>query len=52
MWAIKAGAGGPQDPVPVGTAGSGIAAFGEDAAGELYAANLDGTISRLVATAR
>jgi glucose/arabinose dehydrogenase len=52
MWAIAADVDGYQDPVPVGTAGSGIAAFGEDAAGELYAANLDGTISRLVAAAR
>jgi glucose/arabinose dehydrogenase len=52
MWAIAADADGPRDPVPVGTAGSGIAAFGEDAGGELLAANLDGTISRLVATAR
>jgi hypothetical protein len=39
-------------PVKVGATGSGIAAFGQDAEGEIYAANLDGTISRLVATAR
>ena len=52
MWAIAADAEGPRDPVAVGSAGSGVAAFGEDAAGEIYIANLDGTISRLVATAR
>ncbi len=52
MWAIPAAADGPIDPVPVGTAGAGIVAFGEDSGGELFAANLDGTISRLVATAK
>ena len=59
LWAIPAAVvagGGPApgllDPVRVGTAGGGLAGFGEDAAGELYAANLDGTISRVVATAR
>ena len=40
------------EPVRVGTAGSGLAGFGEDEAGELYAANLDGTISRVVTIAR
>jgi glucose/arabinose dehydrogenase len=54
LWAIPASAAGsgPVDPVRVGTAGAGLAAFGEDARGELYAANLDGTISRVVAIAR
>lgn len=52
IWAIAAADDGPVAPVQVGTTGSGIAAFGEDAEGELYAANLDGTISRAVATAR
>jgi len=52
IWAIAADADGRRDPVAVGNAGSGIAAFGEDVAGELYAANLDGTISRLVAGPR
>jgi len=54
LWAISAGTTqpGPVDPVRVGTAGSGLAGFGEDEAGALYAANLDGTISRVVATAR
>ena len=52
LWAIPASAGGPVDPVQVGTTSSGISAFGEDAVGELYASNLDGTISRVVASAR
>jgi len=54
LWAIPASAGatGPVEPVRVGTAGPGLAGFGEDEAGELYAANLDGTISRVVAIAR
>jgi glucose/arabinose dehydrogenase len=52
LWAIPATTDGSVAPVQVGTTGSGIAAFGQDAEGEMYAANLDGTISRLVATAR
>lgn len=52
LWAIPATADGPVDPVQVGTAAGGLAGFGEDEAGELYAANLDGTISRIVATRR
>jgi glucose/arabinose dehydrogenase len=36
----------------LGEAGQGIAAFGEDEAGEVYTANLDGTISRISASAR
>lgn len=52
MWAIAATNDGPVDPIRVGTAGAGIVAFGEDAAGELFAANLDGTISRVVASNR
>ena len=54
LWAIpaSAAASGPIDPVRVGTAGAGLAGFGENEAGELFAANLDGTISRVVATAR
>lgn len=50
LWAIAATGDGPREPVRVGTVGAGIAAFGEDADGELFAANLDGTISRLIAT--
>lgn len=52
LWALDAANSGPVEPVRVGTAGAGIAAFGEDADGELYAANLDGTISRIVASTR
>lgn len=59
LWAVSAegasiglAAGGRLVPERVGTGGAGLAAFGEDAAGELYAANLDGTISRIVVTAR
>ncbi len=52
LWAIPAMSDGPLDPVRVGTAGPGLAGFGEDEAGELYAANLDGTISRIVAKSR
>ncbi len=51
LWVIAAAGSGYRAPVLVGTTGGGIAAFGEDAGGELFAANLDGTISRVVATA-
>jgi len=40
---------GRREPQRVGQAGSGIAAFGEDEAGELYVANVsDGSVSRIV----
>jgi len=39
-------------PVAVGQTKDGVSAFGEDAAGELYVANLDGTISRVTAASR
>jgi glucose/arabinose dehydrogenase len=52
IFAVSAATDGPTNPVRVGTAGDGLAAFGEDAAGELYAANLDGTIYQVVATRR
>ena len=52
IWAIPATTDGTVKPVKVGTTSSGIAAFGQDAEGEMFAADLDGTISRLVATAR
>ena len=37
---------------PVGTVGQGIAAFGEDEAGEIYVASLGGSISKVAATRR
>jgi glucose/arabinose dehydrogenase len=52
LWAIPAAAVRAVEPTRVGTVGPGLAGFGEDEAGELFAANLDGTISRVVATAR
>lgn len=51
-WAVAADGNGPVKPVRVGTFGSGIVAFGEDGSGELYVANLDGTISRVIASGR
>ena len=51
-WAVAADGNGPVKPVRVGTFGSGIVAFGEDEAGEIYVANLDGTVSRVVASVR
>jgi len=52
IWAIAATSTTVTAPVQVGTTGSGVSAFGEDAAGELYVANLDGTISRVTAGSR
>jgi hypothetical protein len=39
-------------PTPIGGGARGIAAWGQDANGELYALNLDGTISKVVVTLR
>jgi len=50
IFAIPAAATGRTTPVVVGKTKIGIAAFAEDAAGELYAANLDGTISKVTVT--
>lgn len=52
IWAIPTTGDGPISPTQVGMVGSGIVAFGEDAAGELMLANLDGTISRIVVAPR
>lgn len=52
LFALDAGASGYAPPTPVGSGGNGIAALGQDASGELYVLNLDGTISRVVATQR
>ena len=52
LFAIPAAATGQTTPVVVGKTNTGISAFGEDAAGELYAVNLDGTISKVTVTSR
>jgi len=39
-------------PVEVGNAGSNVSSFGEDVAGELYITQLNGDVSRVVATSR
>ncbi len=52
IWAIPTTGGGPITPTQVGMVGAGIVAFGEDADGELIVANLDGSISRVVASPR
>jgi len=41
-----------RDPVQVGMAGDGVSSFGEDASGELYVTQLNGDVSRVVATTR
>ena len=41
-----------REPVQVGQAGNGISSFGEDVSGELYVTQLDGHISRVVATSK
>jgi glucose/arabinose dehydrogenase len=51
-WAVNAAGSGPQALVKVADGPSGIAGYGEDEAGELYAAALDGRIYRVTATAR
>jgi glucose/arabinose dehydrogenase len=54
IWGIDATATYPPllVPVPVGETRGSPAGFGEDPSGELYVANLDGTISRVTATSR
>ena len=44
--------GGTAAPTTVGIGSGGVSAFGEDAAGELYLTNLNGQVSRVVATQR
>jgi glucose/arabinose dehydrogenase len=41
-----------REPVEVGNGGNGISSFGEDASGELYVTQLNGDVSRVVATTR
>src|SRR3970282_1095477 len=51
-WAIAATATSMQALVRVGTGAAGVAGYGEDEAGELYAADLGGQVYRVVGTAR
>lgn len=51
-WGLDAGAGGPQALVQIAEAPGGIAGYGEDESGELYAAGLDGQVYRVTAAAR
>lgn len=52
LFARDSTAPGYAPPQPVGNGGSGIAAWGQDADGELYVLALNGTISKVVATRR
>jgi glucose/arabinose dehydrogenase len=52
LFALDASATAYAAPTLVGTGGNGIAAWGQDAGGELYVLDLDGTISKVVATRR
>ena len=52
IWAVAASASGAQALVQVGQAAVGVAGYGEGEDGELYAADLDGSIYRVVGTAR
>jgi glucose/arabinose dehydrogenase len=52
IWAVAATAGTGAALVQVGSGAAGVAGYGEDEAGELYAADLDGSIYRVVGTAR
>jgi glucose/arabinose dehydrogenase len=51
-WAVNAAGSGPQALVQVADVGGGIAGYGEDEAGELYAAALGGQLYRVTAAAR
>lgn len=52
VWAVDSAKSGQQALVQVAAASSGIAGFGEDEAGELYAADLGGQIYKISAVAR
>ena len=52
IWAVAATASGAQALVEVGKTAVGVAGYGENEAGELFAADLDGSIYRVVGTAR
>ncbi|MEO7557080.1 MAG: sugar dehydrogenase, partial [Acidimicrobiales bacterium] len=44
---VRLGSDGRPSPVDIGLGVGGLSAFGQDVAGELYAASLDGTIVRI-----
>ena len=48
LWVIDAARSDRQEPTIVGETGRSIAGFGEDEAGELYAADLGGTLLRVI----
>ena len=52
IMAIDPATTGTAAPITVGIGSSGISAFGEDEAGELYITNLGGQVSRVVASER
>jgi glucose/arabinose dehydrogenase len=53
IWAIDPARGGYRKPTVVGESGRNLSAFGEDEAGELYAADISGgAVLRVVATTR
>jgi glucose/arabinose dehydrogenase len=52
VWAVNAAGSGPQPLVQVADVGGGIAGYGEDEAGELYAVALGGQLYRVTAAAR
>jgi hypothetical protein len=52
VWAIDAGATEVATPVVVAETEHAISSFGEDPAGEVYVADLNGALLRLVAPAR
>jgi hypothetical protein len=51
-WAVNAAGSGPQALIQVADIGGGIAGYGEDEAGELYAAALGGQLYRVTAAPR
>ncbi len=52
VWAVDSAKSGQQALVQVAAGPAGIAGFGEDKAGELYAANLNGKIYKVSAVKR
>ena len=52
MWAFAAAGNGAKPLVQVGQGAVGVAGYGETEDGELYAADLDGNVYRVVGTAR